>query len=94
MGYSAHVEGWLRIDDELFEMGQIGPEWIILRKSRQFAPRNGEIILRVDDHETRFAAFLPNGVDPNDHKTLYVKLENQPASKQAFQKIFAWASDY
>ncbi len=51
-------------------------------------------LVAVAPPETRFTAFLPNGVDPNVHKTLYEKLENQPATNRAIQKTFAWASDH
>jgi hypothetical protein len=94
MGYSADIELWLEIDDNLHNMGQIGPEWFILRDDVSSRPRNAVIIIRIDDSEDRIPVFLPAGTDPSITKTRYEKLVSHIKRKPLIQQQFGWAFDF
>ena len=65
-GYSAHVEIHLILNGERLDVGQLGPEYCMLREPREFPPSPAEIVLVVDDEETRLPVFLKNGGTASD----------------------------
>lgn len=93
MGYSARIELWLELDGVCQNMGQIGPEWFILRDEVKAPPQNGTAIIRVDDSENRIPVFLPDGIDPEITKTRYIKLTIPGPPKSPVQKQFSWATE-
>jgi hypothetical protein len=65
-GYSARVEIHLILNGESLNVGQLGPEHCMLREPREFPPSPAEIVLIVDDEETRLPVFLKNGGTATD----------------------------
>ena len=60
--YSGEVELKLRIGTQQFELSEISPDCVTLRAGIDLAPvENAEIIMMVDDRETRWAVDLPSG---------------------------------
>jgi len=70
-GYSAHVEIHLILNGEVLDVGQLGPDHCMLRESRAFPPSPAEIVLLVDDQETRLPVFLQNGGTATDRCVPY-----------------------
>lgn len=67
--HSAHVEMELRVDGEAFRVGQLGPGFLILRPSVELPPCIGEVLVRIDGHETRFPVRLDSGSSVRTPKT-------------------------
>ncbi|HZN34637.1 MAG TPA: hypothetical protein VFB80_12505 [Pirellulaceae bacterium] len=77
-GYSAHVEMFLILNGQQFDLGQIGPEHCIVRNPAEVPPSPGEIVLIVDGNETRLQVYLPHGISSSSRKVAY-----RPASPAA-----------
>ena len=66
-GYSADVRLELCLPDVTLELGQIGPERLILDQPMDHPPCEAEVVLHVDGSERRWPVFLPNGISRNSH---------------------------
>jgi len=67
-GYSAQVRLHLVIGGQEFELGQIGPDRIILRESIEYPPGPAEVVMHVNDIEDRWQVYLPNGITANSRE--------------------------
>ena len=77
-GYSSHVELFLNIADKRLRLGQVGPEYCILREAAEFPPCEAEILILVDGEKSRVPVHLPRGIEPTSRTVPYVEL--RPAS--------------
>jgi hypothetical protein len=60
--YSADIRMQLRVDDQVFSIGQLGPDFLILDDPADHPPAEGEITLSVDGRERRWTVRLPDGI--------------------------------
>jgi hypothetical protein len=74
--FSSELSGYLNLHGERFPLGQLGPEYIILRNAAEAPPGRGEIVLYHDGEESRLAVNLPNGISGAISKTPYEKVTN------------------
>jgi hypothetical protein len=68
-GYSADVRMELRLDDCILPIGQLGPEFIILRDAPEHAPTEGEIHMWIDDKYRWWRVRLPEGISAKNELT-------------------------
>jgi hypothetical protein len=58
----------LEIAERTFELGQIGPDRIILREPAELPPGPAEVVMHVDSFERRWQVYLPDGISPNSRE--------------------------
>ena len=68
-GHSAEVRISLSIGDRLFNVAQLGPDYLILRDASDHPPTVGEITLSIDGKVTRWPVELPDGIRAADDRT-------------------------
>jgi hypothetical protein len=64
-GHSAKVQMTLIIGGISHQIGQLGPDFIILANPFTAPPSKAEIVMDVDGHVDRWEVFLSKGVSPN-----------------------------
>ena len=52
----------LRVNGQIFSIGQLGPDFLILDDPADHPPAEGEITLSVDGRERRWTVRLPDGI--------------------------------
>jgi len=65
MSYGAHsadVQITLNLTNLSLPVAQLGPDFIILRESVNHPPAEAEMVLSIDDRESRWTVFLPAGL--------------------------------
>ena len=67
--YSADVQMELRVNGRVFDVGQLGPDFVILRDATDHPPAQGEMMVAIDGHVKRWLVQLPDGVAAGDVKT-------------------------
>jgi hypothetical protein len=55
----------LLVNGSSLPIAQLGTDFIILTRPLTHPPTHGEILLRVDESEQRWAVRLPEGISPN-----------------------------
>lgn len=68
-GHSADVRMELRVNGCVLPIGQLGPEFIIMRDAPAHAPTEGEIHMWIDDEYSHWRVRLPDGIDPKQELT-------------------------
>jgi len=63
--YSADVRITLNVTNLSVPVAQLGPDFIILREGVNHPPAEAEMVLRVDDSESRWTVLLPEGLREN-----------------------------
>jgi hypothetical protein len=61
-GHSADVRMELRLIGHVLPIGQLGPNFLVLRNPIDHPPTDGEIALSIDGHQERWAVRLPDGL--------------------------------
>jgi hypothetical protein len=61
-GHSADVRMELRLNGHILPIGQLGPDFLVLRNPIDHPPTDGEIALSIDGHEDRWPVRLPDGL--------------------------------
>lgn len=59
----------LRLNGHVLPMGQLGPDFIILKQSIEHPPTDAEIFLRIDESERRWRVHLAEGISVARRKT-------------------------
>ncbi len=62
LGYSADVRMHLNVNGFVLSIGQLGPDFIILRNPAEHPPAEAEIVLSIDGEESRWNVHLPEGI--------------------------------
>jgi hypothetical protein len=65
MSYGAHsadVRITLNLKNLSIPVAQLGPSFIILRQGVNHPPAEAEMVLRIDESESRWTVFLPEGL--------------------------------
>ena len=60
----------LSVNDHVFVIGQLGPDFVILDDPIDHPPAEGEITLWIDDRERRWPVRLPVGINAQQGKTV------------------------
>jgi hypothetical protein len=60
--HSADVHITLNLPNLSLPVAQLGPDFIILREGVNHPPAEAEMVLWVDDSESRWTVFLPSGL--------------------------------
>jgi hypothetical protein len=61
-GYSADVRMQQHVNGHVLAIGQLGPDFIILRNPADHPPAEAEIALWIDGQERRWKIHLPEGI--------------------------------
>jgi hypothetical protein len=69
LGYSAHVRIELNVNGFTLSVGQLGPDFIILREPTDHPPAEAEIALWIDGAESRWPVKLPEGLSKEKART-------------------------
>lgn len=67
--YSADVQMELRVNGRVFDVGQLGPDFVMLRDPADHPPAQGEMMLSIDGHVKRWPVQLPDGVTAGQRET-------------------------
>ena len=73
-GHSADVRMRLLLNGFSLRIGQLGPDFLILREFREHPACEAEISLTVDGQEERWPVYLPEGPRPSDQRTPIAKI--------------------
>ena len=68
-GHSADVQIHLNVNGFTLPVGQLGPEFLILREPTEHPPAEAEIVMSVDGNERRWNVFLPEGISAGKTRT-------------------------
>jgi len=79
-GYSAQVRLHLVIGSRILELGQIGPDRIVVREPADLPPGPAEVVMHVDSFERRWQVYLPDGISPQSREVRTISL---PAAAQS-----------
>ena len=67
--HSADVRMELRINDQVLQVDQLGPDFIILEKTADCPPSEAEMTLTIDGHERRWRVWLTDGISAERRRT-------------------------
>jgi hypothetical protein len=62
LSYSADVRMQLSVNGHTFQIGQLGPDFVILRDAADHPATDAEITLWIDGREDRWRVYLPAGI--------------------------------
>jgi hypothetical protein len=68
-GYSADVRMQLTVNENVLTIGQLGPDFIILRNPANHPPTEAEIAMWIDGRERRWNVYLPDGISAGTPQT-------------------------
>ena len=68
-GYSADVRIHLYVNGFVLPVGQLGPDFIILRNAPDHPPTDAEITMSIDGDERRWNVHLPDGISATRVRT-------------------------
>ena len=69
LGYSADVRMQLNLNGHVLPIGQLGPDFIILRNAPEHRPAEAEIVMSIDGKERRWMVNLPEGISAKNELT-------------------------
>lgn len=71
-GYSAHVEIYLLIEGERYEVAQIGPGTLVLRGEGKIPPNTqAKLVIKIDGIEEEDTILICNGVETARQEVQY-----------------------
>jgi hypothetical protein len=59
----------LHVNGHILPIGQLGPDFIILREAINHPPTDASIMLSIDGDESRWTVHLPNGIRASEPET-------------------------
>src|SRR5437660_6991460 len=68
-GFSADVRMYLYVNGQVFAIGQLGPDFMILDDPADHPPTEAEIALSIDGRVQRWHVQLPDGVRAGNPRT-------------------------
>ena len=69
LAYSANVKMQLNVNGLVLPIGQLGPGFLILRNAPDYPPVKAEIEMWIDDDESRWSVYLPDGISAAKTRT-------------------------
>lgn len=79
-GHSTNVRLQLIAGGRILELGQIGPESVILEETAELPPCEAQVVMYVDSFERRWQVYLPDGISADSRR---VRTVTQPALVQS-----------
>ncbi len=73
-GRSTNVKMQLLLNGESLPVGQVGPDFLLLKTPLDHPPAEGTLIVCVDDNEHRWPVRLPTGSSAADRRVAIEKL--------------------
>jgi hypothetical protein len=67
--HSADVQMYLSVNGHIFSIGQLGPDFLLLRDPIDHPAATGEIRLSIDGRERRWQVYLPDGMTAGKAET-------------------------
>jgi hypothetical protein len=67
--HSADVRIHLNVNGFTLPVGQLGPEYLILRESAEHAPTTAEIVMSINGKVRRWNVHLPDGISASRVRT-------------------------
>ncbi|MHB1426147.1 MAG: hypothetical protein ACYC3I_23535 [Gemmataceae bacterium] len=67
--HSADVRIYLHVNGSVLPVAQLGPSFLVLRRSSDHPPCEAEISLSIDGDEKRWTVHLTNGIQVGRRKT-------------------------
>lgn len=83
LAYSPPIEITLEIFDERVPVAQVGPEFLILRTPRDFAPTLATVVVTVDGQPVRRRVRFPSGIRSDLRRQPLILLEEQTTLAEA-----------
>lgn len=68
--FSASIEMDLLVGERRLSIGQMGPDFVVLRSAIEHPPGDAEILMVVDGVERRWWVHMPDGIHPDRRKTM------------------------
>jgi hypothetical protein len=53
---------WLCVGGHVLEVGQLGPDFLILAAPANYPPAEAEMVVSIDGRERRWPVYLPDGL--------------------------------
>ena len=69
VGYSTDVRMQLNVNGFALSIGQLGPDFLILRDPANHPPAEAEIVMSIDGDERRWRVQLPDGISTEKVRT-------------------------
>jgi hypothetical protein len=69
VGHSAEVHMQLNLNGFVLPIGQLGPDFLILRDPTDHPPAEAEIVMSIDGEERRWNVHLPDGISVDKVRT-------------------------
>jgi hypothetical protein len=67
--HSAVVRIQLSVDGHVFNVAQLGPDFLVLRNPIDYPPANAEVFISIDGDEDRWPVYLADGIKASERKT-------------------------
>jgi hypothetical protein len=81
-GHSADVRMDLHVNGHVFGIGQMGPNFLILRDAAEQPPGEAELAMSVDGDEERWRVRLVDGICPGRRETRIARCEGAGAGPE------------
>lgn len=72
-GRSTAVQIRLLLDGVSLPVGQLGPDFLLLKKPLAHPPTEGTLIVGVDENERRWQVRLPEGISADSRRVVIAK---------------------
>ena len=59
----------LSVKGHVLSIGQLGPDFLILRNPADHPPSEAEVAVWIDGRERRWNVYLPQGISAAEHET-------------------------
>ncbi len=69
-GRSTDVRIQLLLDGHCLQVGQLGPDFLLLKKPFPHLPTLGTVVVRVDETEHRWQVRLPEGISADSRRVV------------------------
>jgi hypothetical protein len=73
--HSARVEMQLVINGDTISITHMGPDYLLVDCAKDYPPGVASIFLQVDQSESRWQVFLPNGISKNSNRVALASCE-------------------
>jgi len=74
-GRSTDVKMHLLLDGMSLPIGQLGPDFLLLKTPLDHPPAEGTLVVSVDENEHRWPVRLPDGISLGDRRVVIAKAE-------------------
>jgi hypothetical protein len=68
----------LNVNGHVLRIGQLGPDFLILRDAIDHPPADASILLSIDGDESHWTVHLPDGIQANKPETRICRCNGRP----------------